>query len=178
MVPHFCLSWALARSFSPLVLASNHWSIFFCEVIALVDVPRLVAQVQHHALAHRLVELVGVDVAAKHLDALLLVRLQQRRAGEADEQRIRQQRLHGLVQVAGLGAVALIHEHMEIALGLEVGGSFLMRLDERLGALLALASSSSLPPNLCTSEQISDSSVPFSLLDQVRRRCWCGRSAR
>jgi hypothetical protein len=34
MVPHFCLSWALARSFRPLVLASNQASIFFYEVMA------------------------------------------------------------------------------------------------------------------------------------------------
>jgi hypothetical protein len=54
----------------------------------LVDVPRLVAQVQHHALSHCLVELVGVDVGAEDLDAGLLVRLQQGRAGEADEERV------------------------------------------------------------------------------------------
>jgi hypothetical protein len=33
MVPHFCLSWALARSFKPLVLTSNQSSIFFCDVM-------------------------------------------------------------------------------------------------------------------------------------------------
>ena len=36
---------------------------------ALVDVARLVAQVEHHAVPHGLVELVGVDVAAEDLDA-------------------------------------------------------------------------------------------------------------
>ena len=41
----------------------------------LVDVPRLVAQVEHHPVLHRLVELVGVDVAAEDLDAPLLVGL-------------------------------------------------------------------------------------------------------
>ena len=55
----------------------------------LVDVARLVAQIEHHAVLHRLVELVGVDVAAEDLDALLLVGLQQRRAGEADEHGVR-----------------------------------------------------------------------------------------
>ena len=85
----------------------------------LVNVPCLVAQIQHHALAHRLVEFVGVDVATKDFDAFLLVGFQQRRAGEADEQRIRQDGLHGLVQVAGLGAVAFVHEHIQIALGFE-----------------------------------------------------------
>ena len=99
----------------------------------LVNVARLVAQVQHHALAHRLVELVGVDVAAKDLDALLLVGLEQGRAGEAEKQGIRQQRLHRLVQVATLGAVALIDEHMQVALGLEVGRQLLDGGDEGLG---------------------------------------------
>ena len=33
IVPQRCLSWALATSVSPLVLASNHWSIFSCEVM-------------------------------------------------------------------------------------------------------------------------------------------------
>ena len=87
----------------------------------LVDVARLVAQIEHHAVLHRLVELVGVDVAAEDFDALLLVGLQQRRAGEADEHGVRQDRLHGLVQVAGLRAVALVDEDEEIAFGLEVG---------------------------------------------------------
>ena len=35
----------------------------------LVDVARLVAQVEHDAVAHRLVVLVGVDVRAEDLDA-------------------------------------------------------------------------------------------------------------
>jgi len=61
---------------------------------ALVDVARLVAQIQHHAVRDRLVELVGVDVAAEDLDALPPVRLQQRRAGEADEQGLGQDGRH------------------------------------------------------------------------------------
>lgn len=91
---------------------------------ALVDVAGFVAQVQHHLLAHGLVEAVGVDVAPEHLDAFPLVGLEQRGAGEADEQGVGQQRLHGLVQVAGLGAVALVHEDVDIALGLEAGREF------------------------------------------------------
>ena len=63
----------------------------------LVDVAGLVAQVQHDAVPHGLVELVGVDVAAEDLEALLLVGLEQRRAGEADEHGPRQDRLHRLV---------------------------------------------------------------------------------
>ena len=130
----------------------------------LVDVPRLVAQVQHHAVAHRLVELVGVDVAAKDFDALLLVGLQQRRAGEADEHRIGQDRLHRLVQIAGLGAVAFIHKHIDVALGLEVRWQvFWIASMNALVPSSPSASPFSLPPNLWTSEQSSHSSVPFSL---------------
>ncbi len=128
----------------------------------LVDVARLIAQIQHHALAHGLIEFVGVDVAAKDLDAFLLVRLQQRRAGEADKERIRQQRLHRLVQVAALGAMALIDEHMDVALGLEVRWQLLERIDECLGALVT-PRRCSLPPNLCTSEHSNDSSGRLSV---------------
>jgi len=48
-----------------------------CDV--LVDVARLVAQVQHHTVAHRLVVLVGMDVGAEGLDAAALVGLEQGR---------------------------------------------------------------------------------------------------
>ena len=63
-----------------------------------------------------------MDVAAEDLDASLLVGLQQRRAGEADEHGVGQDGLHRLVQLARLGAVALVHKHVEVALGLETGG--------------------------------------------------------
>ena len=33
MVPQRCLTWALAMSVNPWVLASNHWSILVCEVM-------------------------------------------------------------------------------------------------------------------------------------------------
>ena len=55
---------------------------------ALVDVPRLIDQVEHHPVLHAFAELVGVDVAAEDLQAGLLVLLEQRRAGEADEDRV------------------------------------------------------------------------------------------
>ena len=86
---------------------------------ALIDVARLVAQIQHHAVAHRFVVLVGMDVGTEELDAALLVVLEQRRPGESDQHRIRQQLLHRLVQLPGLGAVALVHEDEHPAPGVE-----------------------------------------------------------
>ena len=162
-MPQRFLSCALARSVRPLVLASNHWSIFACEVMLLVDVARLVAQIEHHAVLDRLVELVGVDVAAEDLDARLLVGLQQRRAGEADEHRVRQDRLHRLVQLAGLGAVALVDEDEDIALGLEVRRQRLLQFLDEVLATSPSSSPSSLPPNLWTSEQISHGVVALSV---------------
>ena len=53
---------------------------------------------------------------------------QQRRAGEADEHRARQDLLHRLVQLAGLCAVALVHEDEEIAFGFEVRRQSLLHL--------------------------------------------------
>jgi hypothetical protein len=81
-----------------------------------------------------------VDVAPEDLDALLLVGLEQRRAGEPDEDRAGQDGLHGLVQVAGLGAVALVDEHEQVALGLEALGQRLLQLlDEALDVADRLA---------------------------------------
>ena len=54
---------------------------------------------------------------AEGLDAGGLVGLEQRRAGEADEHRAGQQLLHGVVHLAGLGAVGLVDEDEEVALG-------------------------------------------------------------
>jgi len=92
----------------------------------LVDIPSLIDQIQHDLVLHRFAELVGVDVAAKYFQAGLLVLLQQRRAGEADEHRVRHHRRHHLVQLAALRAVALVHEHEYFAhrragLALQVG---------------------------------------------------------
>ena len=86
----------------------------------LVDVARLVAQVEDDAVLDGLVELVGVDEAAEGLDARGLVGLEQRRAGEADEHRPGQELLHRVVHLAGLGAVRLVDEDEDVALGTEV----------------------------------------------------------
>ena len=83
----------------------------------LVDVPRLVDEVEHHLVLHRLAEFVGVDVAAEDFQAGLLVLLQQRRAGEADEHRVGHHRLHHAVQLAALRAVAFVHEDEDLADG-------------------------------------------------------------
>ena len=119
-MPQRFFSSALDRSVMPLVLASNHLSTLRGDGQLLVDVAGLVAQVEHDAVLDGLVELVGVDEAAEGLDAGRLVGLEQRRAGEADEHRLRQQLLHGVVHLAGLGAVGLVDEDEEVALGLEV----------------------------------------------------------
>jgi hypothetical protein len=81
----------------------------------LRHVARLVLQVEHHLVGHRLVELVGVDVGAEDVARHLLVLAQQRRAGEADEDGALQPALHLLVHVAALGAVAFVHEDVEAA---------------------------------------------------------------
>jgi hypothetical protein len=59
-----------------------------------------------------------VDVAAKDLQARLRVLFEQRRAREADENRVGgHERLHGAVQLAALGAVAFVHKDIEFAHG-------------------------------------------------------------
>ena len=74
IVPQRCLSCALAGSVKPFVFGLEPLVDLLLRRDVLVDVPRLVAQIQHDLVLHRLVELVGVDVAAEDLDALLLVR--------------------------------------------------------------------------------------------------------
>ena len=88
----------------------------------MVDVAGFVAQVEYDAVGDGLVELVGVDEATERLDAGRLVGLEQRRAGEADEHGAGQELLHGGVHLAGLGAVRLVDEHEDVALGAEVLG--------------------------------------------------------
>ena len=144
---------------------------------ALVDVARLVAQVEHHAVLHRLVELVGVDVAAKDLDALLLVGLQQRRAGEADEHGVRQDRLHRLVQLAGLGAVALVHEDVEVALGLEAGRQGLLHLLDVAGDVADLFAVL-LAAELVDQRAEQPGRRWRSAWRSGPRRSWCGRCPR
>jgi hypothetical protein len=63
---------------------------------------------------------------------------EQGRAGEAEEDRVRQDGFHGVVEIAGLRAVALVHEHVDVALGLEVGGHRLLDLGEELLDVAAL----------------------------------------
>ena len=74
-----------------------------------------------------------MDVSAKDLDALLLVGLQQRRAGEADEHCIGQYRLHGFMQLARLGAVAFVHKDLDVALGLEARRQGILHLFDVAG---------------------------------------------
>ena len=56
-----------------------------------------------------------MNVSAEDLARGLPVLPQQRGAGEADEDRALEPALHLLVHVAALGAVALVHEHVEAA---------------------------------------------------------------
>ena len=86
----------------------------------LVDIARFVPEIQHHAVADRLVVLIGVDVWPEGLDAPALVVFEQRRTREADHHGARKQRLRCLVQLAGLGAVAFVYEDEDIALGVEI----------------------------------------------------------
>ena len=84
----------------------------------LLNVARLVAQVQHHAVAHGRPHLVLVNVAPEGFQGRFLVGFQQGRPREADERRARAQQLfHGVVQLARLRAVALVHHHPDFALG-------------------------------------------------------------
>ena len=79
-----------------------------------------------------------MDIAAKDLDGLFLVLLQERRAGEADEHGLGQDGLHGLVQLAGLGAVTLIHKDKELALALEIAGQLALNIIDKAGGFLIL----------------------------------------
>ena len=54
-----------------------------------------------------------MDVGAEDVPRHQLVLAKERRAGKADEDRALQPALHLLVHVAALGAVALVHEHVE-----------------------------------------------------------------
>ena len=59
-----------------------------------------------------------MDVAAEHLQTGRLVLLQQRRTGETDEHRVGHHRLHHPVELAALGAMALVDEDEDLAHGL------------------------------------------------------------
>ena len=88
---------------------------FLVRSQALVDVARFIHQIEHDAVFHRLAEFIGMDVAAEDFQAGLLVLLEQRRAGEADEDGIGQHGLHHAVQLSGLGAVALVDKDENLA---------------------------------------------------------------
>ena len=82
----------------------------------LVNITRLVTQIQHHIVAHGLIVLIGMDIRSKGLDTPLLVSLEQRRPGKADQHCARQHSLHRLVEFPGLGAVTLIYKDEYLAL--------------------------------------------------------------
>ena len=82
---------------------------------SLINVTRLVTQIEHHSVAYGLVVLVGVDIWTERLDAALLVVLEEGCPGEADQHGVRQQGLHGAVKFSGLGPMALVHEDEDFA---------------------------------------------------------------
>ena len=65
------------------------------------------------ALLHDVIE--DTDITAEDLQTGLLVLLEERRTGKADEESIGNNRLHCLVELAGLCAVALVHKHRNVA---------------------------------------------------------------
>ena len=132
---------------------------------ALVDVPRLVDQVQHHPVFHTFAELVGVDVAAEDLQAGLPVLLEQRRAGEADEDRVGHHGLHHAVQLAALGAVALVHKDEDLAHGR--AGLGLQLLDEGVEIVHVLAA------ELVDQRAQQARRGLAELASSGRGRCWC-----
>ncbi len=136
IVPHFFFSSSFCQSLSPLVLASNQASILSSEPRLLIDVPRLINQIEHNPVFNALTEFVGVDVAAEDFQAGLLVLFQQRRAGEADEDSIGHHRLHHAVQFAALRAVAFVHEDKHLAHGL--AGLRFQLLNERIEVVYVL----------------------------------------
>ena len=89
---------------------------FFRRTEILPNIPRLIAQIQYHAVLHRLVKGIGVDISTEHFHRFLFVCFQQRRAGKADKQGVRQDFLHRRVQLARLRAVAFVHKDENIAL--------------------------------------------------------------
>src|ERR1700730_7023576 len=80
----------------------------------LIDVPSLINEIEHNLVFHRLTEFVGMDVAAKDLQAGLLILLEQGRAGEADKDSGGHHRLHYAMQLAALSTVTFVYkdEHL------------------------------------------------------------------
>ena len=136
-MPHLLLQLVLLPVVQALGLGLEPRIDLVLGAQALVDVPRLIDQVEHHPVFDAFAELVGVDVAAEDLQAGLPVLLEQRRAGEADEDRIGHHRLHHAVQLAALGAVALVHKDEHLAHGR--AGLRLQLLDEGVEIVHILA---------------------------------------
>ena len=76
---------------------------------------RFIPEVEHHLVGYRFVELVRVDVRAEDVARERLIRAQQRRAGEADEDGPFQPPLHLFVERSALRTMTLIHEHVKRA---------------------------------------------------------------
>ena len=81
----------------------------------LRDISRLIAQIQNDTVSDALIELIGMDITAEDLQTGLFVLLKERRTGKADEERVGNNRLHCLVELAGLCAMALVHKHRNVA---------------------------------------------------------------
>src|ERR1700730_18235279 len=81
---------------------------------ALIDVPSLINEIEHNLIFHRLTEFVGMDIAAKNLQAGLLILLEQWCAREADKDSVGHHRLHHTMQFAALSSMAFVYkdEHL------------------------------------------------------------------
>ena len=86
----------------------------------LVNIPRFIAQVENYAVSHTLIKFIGVDVCAEGFNAGLLVSLQQRSPGKANQDSVRHQHLYRLMKFAGIGTVAFINKGDDVAFRLEV----------------------------------------------------------
>ena len=86
----------------------------------LVNIPRLIAQVKNHAVSHTLIKFIGVDVCAEGFNAGLLVSLQQRSPGKANQDSVWHQHLYRLMKFAGIGTVTFVNKGYNVAFRLEV----------------------------------------------------------
>ena len=82
----------------------------------LWHITSLVFQIEDHFVRHTFVEFVSVDVGAKYIASGLFVLPQQRRAGEANKDRVLQPAFHLLVHAATLSAVAFVNEDVEASM--------------------------------------------------------------
>ena len=131
---------------------------------ALINVARFIGQIEHHLIFYCFAELVGVDVAAKDFEAGLLVLLEQRRAGETDEDGVGHDRLHDAVQFAALGAMAFIHEDKNLAHRLaRLGLQFFDELLKIVHVLLC---------QICAPVNRADAAAPAPIGSSGRARFW------